>query len=58
MSEDMVARVRGLNRREIIDLMQAGLVLAFTIGLALVVPPHVLAGDAPEHAPVKMESGR
>jgi hypothetical protein len=58
MSEDRVARVRGLNRREIIDLMQAALVLAFTIGLALVVPPKVLTGDAPERAPVKMESGR
>ena len=58
MSEDMVTRMRGLNRREILDLMRAGLVLAFTIGLALVVPPKVLGAGAPEHAPVKLESAR
>jgi hypothetical protein len=41
MSEEFSAKVRTLNAHEIYDLVRAGLVLAITIGLALVIPPQM-----------------
>ncbi len=44
MSEEFAAKVRTLSNHEIYDLVRAGLVLAVTVGLALIVPPQVWGG--------------
>ena len=41
MSEEFSAKVRTLCAHEIYDLVRAGLVLAVTIGLALIVAPQM-----------------
>ena len=44
MSDEFAAKVRTLTTHEIYDLVRAGLVLAATVGLALLVPPQVWGG--------------
>jgi hypothetical protein len=50
MGQQFFTKARNLSRREILDLVRAGLVLAMTVGMALAVPPRVLgAVEATAH---------
>jgi hypothetical protein len=42
MGQQFFAKARTLSRSDILDLVRAALVLAMTVGMALVVPPRVL----------------
>jgi hypothetical protein len=37
----MSYRAKALTRRDVMDLIRAGLILAITVAAAMVVPPHV-----------------
>jgi hypothetical protein len=41
MSRPMRAQAKTLTRRELMDLIRAGLILAITVAAAVVVPPNV-----------------
>lgn len=47
---------RTLSRKEIFDLARAGLVLALTVGLALIVPPKVFGAIAGHSDVPKIEA--
>jgi hypothetical protein len=50
MSTDTSAPAKTLNRREVIDLVRAGIVLVVTVGLTVLVPPKVWGAGEPEKA--------
>jgi hypothetical protein len=53
MSQDRTARTKALSAREVMDLVRAGIVLAITVYLTMIVPPQVWGADsAPEPAQV------
>jgi hypothetical protein len=37
----MSSQVKALTRRDVMDLIRAGLILAMTVAAAMAVPPHV-----------------
>jgi hypothetical protein len=47
-----------LSRREILDLVRAGLVLAVTVAMALIVPPRVLGAVAAQMDQPRVEATR
>jgi hypothetical protein len=55
MSQDTSAQVRTLSRHEVMDLVRAGIVLAITVVLTMIVPPQVWGAD-PEQAPAQVVS--
>lgn len=55
MSQDPSARTKTLSRHEVMDLVRAGIVLAVTVYLAMIVPPQVWGADTPK-APAAVAS--
>lgn len=55
MNQDTSAQPRTLSRDEVMDLVRAGIVLAITVGLTMIVPPQVWGAD-PEPVPAKIVS--
>lgn len=45
MHQDTSTRTRTLTRQEVLDLVRAGIVLAITVGAAMIVPPKVWGGE-------------
>jgi hypothetical protein len=54
MNDSTPARAKSLTRNEVMDLVRAGIVLAITIGLTMIVPDRIWGAGAPERAAVSI----
>jgi hypothetical protein len=56
MNQDTSPRTKSLSPQEVMDLVRAGIVLAVTVYLTMIVPPQVWGADPPKQAPAIIES--
>jgi hypothetical protein len=56
MSQDTPSRTKTLSTHEVMDLVRAGIVLAITVYLTMIVPPQVWGADPPTQPPAQIET--
>jgi len=58
MTNETSSATRTLNHLEILDLARAGLVLAITVALALIVPPKVFGAESVQNDMPAIEAAK
>ena len=58
MSPGTSARTKSLSPHEVMDLVRAGIVLAVTVYLTMIVPPQVWGADPPAQTPATIQPSK